>query len=45
MAVPEKCIAQVADVMLAEGAAKFSTVQIFAVSEFKEIPPLACGEA
>ena len=44
MAVPEKCIAQVADVMLAEGAAKFSTVQIFAVSEFKEIPPLAVAK-
>lgn len=44
MAVPEKSVAQVADVMLAEGAAKFCTVQIFSVGAFEEIPPLAATQ-
>jgi len=44
MAVPEKSTAQVADVMLAEGAAKFATMQIFAVGSFEEIPPLAAAQ-
>ncbi len=42
--VPEKSTPHVADVMLAEGPAKFSNVQIFAVGGFEEIPPLATKE-
>jgi len=42
--VPEKSTPQVADVMLAEGPAKFASVQIFAVSGFDEIPPLAAAQ-
>lgn len=39
--IPEKNLAQAADLMLADGVAIFATKHVFSVSAFEEVPPLA----